>query len=107
METDKQEQEERIFITPEEAFDCLHIDDNEVHCFLNPNGALIGMEWGTNATKELLSRAETIEIGGDNCMDLGHGIVVYEKNIYHFLEHDKEKIKKYLEVKNNEIHRNI
>lgn len=96
-EIDQIKSEERIFITPEEALKCLCVKDNQVHCILNPVlNIMVGADWPIEDVKETLWKSKTIEIGGEQCLSLGHGIVATERKTPHFFEHDEEKIKKYL-----------
>lgn len=94
---------DRHFLKPAEALKLLCInEDNTVHVFKNPNGAmLVGADWSLDSVKKAIIAAKTVEIGGSSCVGMGHGIVVIPKGAkMHsdvlFIKHDGEKMKKYL-----------
>ena len=89
------EEVERKFLTKEEALDCLIIKDGQVHNFINGGFSLIGADWSIKEVEKCLEKAESIEIGGDNCRKLNHGIVVIKDGDIYFFEADNEKLDKY------------
>lgn len=77
---------DREFLTPARAKELLG-DKSEVHVLLNPNaGMLIGADWTRAEIDRMLDAAETIEVGGEECKRMKHGLVVALKGRYHFLE---------------------
>lgn len=95
--------QDRKFLKPTEALKLLVVDeDDTVHVFKNPNGAmLVGMDMNLESVKKEITSAESVEIGGDACVSMGHGIVVIPKGAKYqsealFFKHDEKKIKKYL-----------
>ena len=88
-------EEEKKFLTIEQALDCLIIKDGQVHNFVPASFGIIGADWGIEEVKECFKEAEHIEIGGEQCRAMGHGIAVIKgKNIY-FFEADNAKLDKY------------
>lgn len=76
--------EERTFITKEKALE--YIGNNDyVHVFLNNSAMLIGADWSIKEIKNLLDKAKTIEIGGETCRRMKHGIVVDYEDRFHFI----------------------
>lgn len=99
----KQPKEEpREYLTPTQAWECTDKSDKEtVHVFHNPNGAmLIGFDVSVDRIKVAFGQAKSIEIGGEQCLGMGHGIVVTPKGAkFHgdiwFIKHDESALKKY------------
>jgi len=80
------------FITPDEAIDLL-IDGEEIHTFRNQNGILIGCDIERESIIERLkANPAKIEIGGETCRKLNHGIVLEDGTGYLFIETDQEKL---------------
>lgn len=81
--------------------------DGTVHIFKNPNASMMmGFDRDAKSLSKELEEADDIQIGGDGCMGMGHGIVLFPKGSkYHseltFIEHNKEKMKKFLEEANS------
>lgn len=85
--------DERTFLTVEQATALLP-DGDTIHVFLNPNAAmLIGADWSRKEIIELLSDSEILEVGGEACLKMGHGLVALKNNRYHFIESSAGKIK--------------
>ncbi len=95
------EYEKRIFITPQEAGECLIVKDNQVHNFIQAGFGLVGADWDVQDVAELLDEATSIEIGGEQCRKLGHGLVAIKEGEAYFFEADNDKLneleKKYSE----------
>lgn len=83
---------ERKFITPEQAISLLK-EAEEIHTFRNPNGILIGCDIDRESIIEKLKLySDKIEIGGEACRNLQHGIVLKDSRGYLFIETDMEKL---------------
>lgn len=98
----KRKVEKRRFLTHEEALALINRKPRQdCHVFHNPAGMLIGFDISMARIKQALKKAKTIELGGKECMGMGHGIVIipadakYQRDIW-FVQHDEELIKKYL-----------
>lgn len=86
------DKEERKVLTKEQALSCLIIKGNQVHNFVPAPFGIIGADWNIEDVKECLENANSIEIGGGQCRNLGHGIaVIKEENVY-FFEADNDKL---------------
>lgn len=87
-------EEKRIFITPKQAESVLFEGDN-IHTFRNPIGMLIGCDRSRGSIIESLASAgpDSIEIGGPSCMNMGHGLILWDNGPL-FIECDTEKLKK-------------
>ncbi len=70
---------DKIHLTKQEAISALPEGDR-VHTFRNSPVGLLGADMSREDLIELLGRYEhTIEIGGQQCMEIGHGLVVIDK----------------------------
>jgi len=83
---------DKRFITPKEAISLLN-DDKQIHTFRNPtNGILLGCN---NSRESIIERLEAnpdkIEIGGDACRRMEHGIALDDRG-YLFIETNEEKL---------------
>ena len=85
-------EQERIFLTPQQARDCLIVKDKQVHNFIPMGFGLCGADWHIFDVEQCLDEATSIEIGGDNCRKLGHGIVAIKGDNVYFFEADNDKI---------------
>lgn len=85
--------DEKRFITAEEAASLLNDGDN-IHTFVNPNGAmLIGADWQRSEVIKLLEeQSGKIEIGGEMCRKMAHAIVVWRGNDPLFIENNRQKM---------------
>lgn len=80
------DEKEREFITKDRALELIG-DRETVHVFLNPSASmLIGADWSLGDIKNILDKAETIEIGGEQCKAMKHPIVALHGGKYHFIE---------------------
>jgi len=70
-----------------EAAKALLLPGEEIHVFLNPSpGVMVGADWDRAQILELLEKAETLRIGGPQCVGLGHGLVAFHEGRNHFIE---------------------
>jgi hypothetical protein len=85
--------DERIILTPEEAESIL-VDGEYVHNYANPGaGIFIGCDFERDGAIEAIKKAAQLEIGGDNCKRMGHGLVVWTtENRPLFFATDAEKL---------------
>ena len=82
--------DDKIILTAEQA-ESLLPDGDEIHTFRNPNAAmLIGADWGRDELLKVI-QASQCEIGGEQCRNSGHGLVVWtDKNNPLFVETRKD-----------------
>ena len=90
--------EKVISIKKKDVYDLMQPqDDGSVHVFTKPGFGLVGMDWSKESIKELIEDSEDIQVGGDACRNMSHGIVVYPKGTklqseLRFIEHNEEKL---------------
>lgn len=87
--------EKKVYLTKEQATDCLDIQDGMVHCFLS-GGILIGADWELESVKEEIEKAQPgwIEIPGHMAKSMKHAVAVYSEKVkgYCFFASDMDKI---------------
>lgn len=76
-------------MTKEQAIELVGGRHEEIHCFLNPGGMLIGADWSWKSFEECLDNAERITIAGESASRMGHGLAVYTYGKWHFFETKK------------------
>lgn len=82
---------DKRFITPKEAISLLN-EDEQIHTFRNPNGMLLGCDHSRESIIERLeANPDKIEIGGDTCRRMKHGIILDDDG-YLFIETNEEKL---------------
>ena len=85
------EQKSKLFITPEQAISLL-AEGEYIHTF-RANRVLIGADRTREEVINLFNDyPKSIQIGGNQCVLLGHGIVVEDITGYLFISHDKQKL---------------
>ena len=85
--------EGRQMLTAEQALACMEWDGDSVHNFINPaGGMLVGADHERASVEERLSRATTIEIGGEQCRAMKHGIAVTCDGRHYFYAADNDKL---------------
>lgn len=90
-----EKKDERVFITADEATSLLN-DGENIHTFVNPNGMLIGADWSRNKILELLKEhSGKIELGGDTCRAMKHGMIVFRGDSPLFIETNDKKLKEF------------
>lgn len=67
-----------------ESFEMVGGRRETIHCFLNPNGMLIGADWDWTKFEEILSRAERISKSGEKATAMGHPVAVYSDGRWAF-----------------------
>ena len=90
--------DDRIILSAKRAKELLKYDeDGTVHSFAYSPVALIGSSVEGKSLDNIFEVAKSIEISGDNAMDIGHGIAVIDKedNVI-FFEHDPILMEKFL-----------
>lgn len=86
--------DDRRFITPQEAISLLN-DGDTVHTFRNLGGMLIGADWSReNIIETLKSNPDKIEIGGEGCRGMNHGLILND-NGFLFIETNEEKLNEF------------
>jgi hypothetical protein len=85
--------DEKIIITPNEAEGLLPAGDT-VHNFVNPGvNLLIGADYDRADAIKAFKNAKRIEIGGEQCRNMKHPIVVLgDDGRYSFFEADMAKV---------------
>ena len=92
--------DEKIFLTKEEAISIAKFEDNQIHCFLNsvPN-MLVGADHSKDSFLNDLETAKEIEVGGEQCRKMGHALVLWQGNNPYFFEHNEDKLVELLKLK--------
>lgn len=69
---------DRIFLTNDEAIELLG-NAEQTHTFRSGNSILLGADWDTEELKNTIKSLPEgrVEIGGEQCMKMGHGLVVW------------------------------
>lgn len=87
---------ERKFLTKKQALSLIP-KRGKIHTFRNTGSILIGADWSASSLQRAIKEAgkEAIEIGGELCQKMGHGLVIWtsETNPL-FVEVDKLKLLK-------------
>lgn len=89
-------EQERKYLTVDQAIACLNEGDT-IHTFLNPaDSILLGADWSRESVIETLnSHPDEIEIGGEGCRSMKHGLVVWRGGEPVFIQADEEKLKQF------------
>lgn len=89
----KDKDSEKIFLTADEAISLLK--GSHIHTFRNSPMMLIGADWSKKSLVKLLKEVppDSIEIGGEQCRKMGHGLVVWtSENDPLFVQVDDNKL---------------
>lgn len=82
----------KIILTAEEALS-LVIEGENVHTFRNPNGSmLMGCDISRTRLVELINQSDQVELGGEMCRKMKHGLVVWTGDDPLFVETDMVKL---------------
>ena len=82
--------DDKILLTPEQAESMLP-DGGSIHTFLNPfANTLIGADWTREEVLNLLRRSPQLELGGEMCQGMNHGLVVKDDDRNVFIECRKD-----------------
>lgn len=85
----------REFLNKQEAINLVGGKRDTIHCFMNPNGFLIGADWSWSEFEEILDQADQIELAGATAASMGHPLCVWNNNKPYFFSKqdtkDKEK----------------
>lgn len=105
MTNDKTETENKYILTTEEALSFMKKRSGSVHCQIQSGMTFIGADWDEEGVKEELENADKVEIGGPNCIKMGHGIVVFPVNAKYqsdlrFFEHNDKLNDRIAELEN-------
>lgn len=83
---------EKRFITFEEATNLLN-DGEDIHTFRNGGGMLIGADRSREGILKTMKQHEsTLQIGGDMCRKMKHGLILEDSVGYLFIETNEEKL---------------
>ena len=86
--------DDRLILTPEQAESVLP-EGEYIHNFRNPTGMLVGCDYDRDGAVKALHDAKQIEIGGDQCKAMKHGLVVWDDDkSYSFFATDGERLEK-------------
>ena len=90
--------EQRIFITADEAISVLYDVDGVGHTFKSSGGMIFGADWEITEIEKELREADKIEISGDMARGMRHGICVFPKGAKYlkdliFVETNEDKLK--------------
>jgi len=87
--------DDKIILTKSDVYNLMP----KVHTFLNPGHMLLGADWSMKAFVDAVEESDQIEIGGDQCKSMGHGLVIWRGDDPVFIECDEEIIKEFEESK--------
>jgi hypothetical protein len=85
--------DDKIILTKDQA-KALIGKRKQVHTFRSGSSILIGADWSRKSIIDAIEKTDLIEIGGEACKRMGHGLVVWTVNDPLFVEADKEEIEK-------------
>lgn len=90
--------DKKIFLTPSQAIELL-ADSEHIHTFRSGHGIMMGADWRKVDIIKLLNRLpeKSIEIGGQTCRRMGHGLVCHHDGPL-FIECNDRKLEE-LEMK--------
>jgi len=93
---------ERVFITKTQA-KALILEESPgyTHILNNIGSMLAGFDMPIATVLEKIATADKLEIGGEQCMAMGHALVIHPQGAKRhgelwFVKHDPKKIKKYI-----------
>lgn len=96
-------EENIINLTKEQALKVAQFNGDNIHCFLSATFGLIGADHSRTSFMEELEKAESIEVGGDNCRGMNHALVLWIGKEPYFFEHNEEKLKEVINEVQNEL----
>ena len=82
---------DKVILTKEQAVALLG-KRKDIHTFRSGTGILFGADWTRKGLLKAIQDTDLIEIGGEACKRMGHGLVVWTGNDPLFVEVDKDKI---------------
>ena len=92
--------EKVILLTKEEAMTIAKIENNQIHCIINPGvNMLVGADHPYESFMNDLESAKEIEVGGEHCRKMGHALVLWQGKEPYFYEHDEDKLVELLNLK--------
>jgi len=85
---------EKVFLTAEQAISVI-AKRGDVHTFRSGGNVLVGADWRRKAIVKALNDAPegSIEVGGEQCMRMGHGLVLWTGSDPLFIEADTDRLK--------------
>lgn len=84
--------DDKLLLTPTQAASLL-ADGKYVHNFIQSSFAFIGCDYSRSDAIKAFKAAKSIEIGGDGCKSMGHGLAVFDQaGGLSFFAADKEKV---------------
>ena len=84
-------EKEREYLTKEQAIELVGGKREEIHCFLNPGGMLVGADWSWKEFVDLLDKSEVIEKAGEQAQAMNHPLAVYSGKWYFFEKTEETK----------------
>ena len=94
--------DDRVLLTAIEAISLLH-EGERIHTFRSCGMALIGADWDRAEIIDAINASEIVEVGGDGCRAMNHGLVVWTGDLPLFVECRKGSIEEF--EKNRETSR--
>lgn len=88
--------EEKVYLTKEQALEIAKFNGKNIHCFLSASFGLIGADHDRKEFDKELNKASSIEVGGGNCRRMNHALVLWIEETPYFFEHDEDKLKELL-----------
>lgn len=73
-------------LTKDQAIEFVGGKRDEIHCFLNPGGMLLGADWSWDAFEKILDDADSIQKSGEQATRMRHPLAVLANNKWHFFE---------------------
>lgn len=101
-------QEEKLYLTFSEALKCLKTNgkgkDKAIHTFRLAGIGLIGADWEyIKILKAMKKYQKSIEVGGNTCQSMNHGIAFKDDVSYVFVETNPIKLNKLIKSKENGV----
>ena len=92
----KEIEDAKINLTKEQALAVLDRNsDGSVHVFDNPSlGMLVGADWSKESIENAIKSATELQIGGETCRKMGHGLVMDCEDGRHFVAAKEDELKK-------------
>jgi hypothetical protein len=69
--------DERIHLTPAQAKAMLDPDAKLIHTYRAVASCMLGADWGRSQILTAIDTAVEIELGGEHCRRMNHGLVVW------------------------------
>lgn len=85
--------DDKVILTPDEAEGLLKDGAEIIHNFAQSSFMILGCDYDRASAIKAFKDAHQIELGGDNCKQLKHPIIVWDRpDHYTFFEADMAKV---------------